>query len=277
MTDRREGRLPLLSPIGQRARVEPGTGRVAKRLRAVASAPRWAYGMGLTSYRYGRRHVTGWAPRRQESRQLVRVPARLLDAARQAGVDVQHIDSGVGPFFHRRFTALVADPELDAAALIRAVLDDPNEESPTEVAVFDKTSGDDSGSRPSHEVGDTWVVHMPGPWEAPVQLVERQERAFAFATLQGHMEAGLIEFRARDHEGGLTFEIETFARSGDRLYDVIYDKLGLAREMQLHMWVYFCEQAARRAGGRLAEPVTVVTDRHVDQPVVPAGRPRRSS
>lgn len=262
MTDRRQGHVPLLSPIGERARVEPGTGQVAKRLRTVASAPRWAYGMGLTSYRYARRHVTGWAPRRQESRKRVHVPARLLDAAREAGVDVQHIDSGVGPFFHRRFSARVADPELDAAALIRAVLDDPNEQSPTEVAVFDKTGEDGTGAGQGHTVGDTWVVHMPGPWEAPVKLVERQERAFAFATLQGHMEAGLIEFRASDHEDGLTFEIETFARSGDRLYDVIYDKLGIAREMQLHMWVYFCEQAAHTAGGRLREPVAVVTDRH---------------
>jgi hypothetical protein len=218
--------------------------------------------MGLSMFRYARRHASGWAPRRQETSRQVAVPPRLLDAARRAGVDVQRIDSGVGPFFHRCFTARVVDATLDAAALIRAVLDDPNEASPTEVAVFDEIGQDGEGRRHGHVVGDTWVVRMPGPWEAPIRLIERNERAFAFATLQGHMEAGLIEFRAADHEEGLTFEIETFARSGDRLYDAIYDKIGIAREMQLHMWVHFCEQAARMSGGRLYEPVSVSTDRH---------------
>ena len=103
---------------------------------------------------------------------------------------------------------------------------------------------------------------MPGPWDAPVRIVERTPTSFRFATLRGHMEAGEIEFRAAWGKGGrLVFEIESWARSGDRLYDWLYDKVPLTREMQLHMWVHVCEQVAVMAGGRPAGAVEVTTHR----------------
>lgn len=47
--------------------------------------------------------------------------------------------------------------------------------------------------------------------------------------------AGGLEFRAHDDDGRLVFEIESWARSSDRVFDFLYDRLGIARELQLDM------------------------------------------
>ena len=50
----------------------------------------------------------------------------------------------------------------------------------------------------------------------------------------------------------LRFEIESWARAGDRLSDLLYNRLRLAKEIQLNMWTHFCIRAATLAGGRPA-------------------------
>jgi Domain of unknown function (DUF1990) len=103
---------------------------------------------------------------------------------------------------------------------------------------------------------------MPGPWDGPVMVVDRTPTSFRFATLQGHLEAGQIEFRtAAEDDGGLRFEIESWARSGDRLSSLLFDRVKLAKEMQLHMWTHFCERAAKLAGGRIRGGIHIRTRR----------------
>jgi hypothetical protein len=67
---------------------------------------------------------------------------------------------------------------------------------------------------------------------------------------------------ARSDEGRLVFEIESWARSGDRAFDVMYDKIGVAKAMQSEMWVSACEAVARLSGGRPTGPVAV-TEEHM--------------
>jgi Domain of unknown function (DUF1990) len=85
------------------------------------------------------------------------------------------------------------------------------------------------------------------------------------ATLDGHLEAGEIEFRASSAGGALRFEIESWARAGDRLADLLYNKLRLAKEIQLNMWSHFCVRTAALAGGRPREEL----------PSAPGGLPGR--
>jgi len=94
------------------------------------------------------------------------------------------------------------------------------------------------------------LVRMPGPWDGPVRVVRRDATSFRLATLQGHLEAGQIEFRSAADGDALRFEIESWARAGDRLADVMYNKLRLAKEIQLNVWTHFCIRAAALAGGR---------------------------
>jgi hypothetical protein len=165
---------------------------------------------------------------------------------------------GVGPLYQRRYTVRISGSPLTAAQLIDRVGADLNAASPVEVAVFDKTSGT---SLPL-EMGDEYVVHMPGPWNCPVRVVERTPVSFRFATLSGHLEAGEIEFRAEEtREDCLVFTIESWARSGDRLAEVLYERVGIAKEMQLHMWAHFCARVAELSGGRMNGDVEVQTER----------------
>jgi hypothetical protein len=108
-------------------------------------------------------------------------------------------------------------------------------------------------------------VRMPGPWDGPVRVIADDERSFRLATLQGHLEAGQIEFRARPDDGTIVFEIESWARSGDRFSHLLYHKLRMAKEVQLHMWTSFLEGVTALSGGTMSGGVTIDT-RRVEAP-----------
>ena len=125
-----------------------------------------------------------------------------------------------------------------------------------EVAEFRQTSGREGGLH----VGDEFVVRMPGPWDGPVRVVRRDQNSFRLATLEGHLEAGEIEFRTmREDDGALRFEIESWARAGDPLSALLYNKLRLAKEIQLNMWTHFCIRTARLSGGRPQGGISIRT------------------
>jgi uncharacterized protein (UPF0548 family) len=161
----------------------------------------------------------------------------------------------VGPLYHRRYAARIVEPTLTAQELFARVLADPNQVAPTEFARFRKLGGDEGRMEP----GDEYVVRMPGPWDGPVRVVAVTPTSFRLETLDGHLEAGQIEFRAADDAGAVAFTIESWARSGDQLSRVMYQRLRMAKEVQLHMWTTFLERAAKLAGGRLEGGIDVET------------------
>lgn len=170
--------------------------------------------------------------------------------------DVLHVGDGVGPLFHRVYRARVCAARLSAEELAASIRRDPNSVAPTEFARFFKVHGNGGEMR----VGDEYVVRMPGPWDGPVRVVEVTPTSFRLATLAGHLEAGQIEFAAAAGDD-LIVRIESWARSADRLSDVLYQRLRMAKEIQLHMWTSVLEQVAKRAGGRLAGGIVIDTRR----------------
>ncbi|HEX6471314.1 MAG TPA: DUF1990 family protein [Streptosporangiaceae bacterium] len=223
------------------------------RWRQRARVVRWPVGVSLAAWRWlrGSRGVPRHRLRTRVVTEIDQIPERGGDRLQQA----RH---GVGPAFQRRYSVRISGSAMSATELISRVCDDINVASPVEFAVFDKTS---SASR-RLDVGDEYDVHMPGPWNFPVRVVERRPTSFRLATLRGHGEAGEIEFRAADTpEGDLVFTIESWTRSGDRLADVLYDRLRIAKEMQLHMWAHFCSRVTDLSGGRMVGEVEVHTDR----------------
>jgi hypothetical protein len=167
---------------------------------------------------------------------------------------VQPLDAGVGPMLHRSYGVRIVGTSMTPSALIDLVSTRLNQASP-EMAVFRKTRGANGTLRQ----GDEFVVRMPGPWDGPVRVVRRDEASFRLATLNGHLEAGEIEFRAEPDGDALRFEIESWARAGDRLSALLYNKLRLAKEIQLNMWSHFCVRAAGLAGGRPQGGITIRT------------------
>ena len=80
-----------------------------------------------------------------------------------------------------------------------------------------------------------------------MRVTEVTPTSFRFVTLDSHLEAGQIEFRAVGDRDRLVFTIQSWARSGDRLSNLLYGWLRMAKEVQLHMWTSFLEQVVELA------------------------------
>ena len=224
------------------------------RSRRLATAARWPLGVTLTSWRYMWRttpmHRSGAEGSRQED-----MPPPLPDGVDRSGI--QWPEDGAGPLFHRLYRARVRDNELSPAALMAEVAADPDRVSPSEFASFQKARGEDGHMR----VGDEFLVRMPGPWDGPVRVVAVEPEWFRYVTLAGHLEAGQIEFRG-SHDGEmLVVAIESWARAGDRLSEILHNRLRMAKEVQLHMWTSVLERVAGLAGGRISGGIEITTQR----------------
>jgi hypothetical protein len=221
---------------------------------------RWPVGLALVSWRYMWR--TTPLHRSEETGTAADLPQPASQDT-EPGERRQDISAGSGPLLRRYYGARIVGSDMSPAGLIDTVSANLNRASP-EMAVFRRTGGRDGTLRR----GDEFVVRMPGPWDGPVRVVNRDPTSFRLATLDGHLEAGEIEFRAAADGDALRFEIESWARAGDRLADLLYNRLRLAKEIQLNMWSHFCVRAAGLAGGRLSGGVTIRT-RRVEWPPPP--------
>lgn len=227
----------------------------------LSTLGRWLVGTGLVSWRY----LWMTTPlHRQETRGdseedlPPEIPPELLDE------QVQLAGGGVGPLFHRRFTVHIVGAHRSAEELVSLVVSEFHRFVPKEVVGIARQGEGHLA------VGQELVVQMPGPWNGPVRVLQVRPRLLRLATLQGHLEAGQVQFSARQDPGCLTFEVETWARSANVSVQLLYAHLRLAKEVQFNMWVRFCLAAAHRAGGRPRDGVTVCT-RAVPELALPFG------
>jgi Domain of unknown function (DUF1990) len=227
--------------------------------RRLTTATRWPVGVTLTSWRYMWRTTPLY--RSQEDGALPEdAPPPLPDVVSHE--EIQRVGDGAGALFHRRYMALIRDAELAPEALVGRLAADPDEAAPSEFATFKKVLGDEGDMR----VGDEYVVRMPGPWDGPVRVIERTPTCFRFATLAGHLEAGQIAFSAEREDGLLRFRIESWARSGDWLSDLLYDRLRMSKEIQFHMWTSFLERVIEMSGGERDGGLRIHTRRVAEPP-----------
>lgn len=218
------------------------------------TAATWPVGVALTSWDYMWR-ITPLHRREVVEKDVAgHLPPALPDEIDHT--EVQGPDRGAGPLFHRRYRTGIAEPRLGPRRLMSELKADLNRAAPTTFARFQRVLGDDGPLAVGHE----FVVRMPGPWDGPVRVVAADELSFRLATLDGHLEAGQIEFRVLEDEP-MAFEIESWARSADRLADLLYHRAGMAKEVQLHMWISFLEGVVDLAGGRMTGGIAVDTRR----------------
>jgi hypothetical protein len=204
---------------------------------------RWPVGVAATSWSYvwrttpmRRREIEGEWPRDAPP-----------DVTADVDLDgVQRQEDGSGTFMRRCYRVAVREPSARAQEAMREIQGDPNVVAPGTLAHFAKTRGDAGAMA----VGDEFSVRMPGPWNGPIRVIDRSATSFRFATLDGHIEAGQIEWRAGDEDGRLVFEIESWSRPGDLASNLLHHKLRMAKEVQLHMWTSVLEKVARRYGRR---------------------------
>ena len=217
--------------------------------RRLRTASRWPVGIAMTSWRYMWR-TTPFHRSETEGHLPEDAPPKLPEDVSHE--EVQYPSDGAGPLFHRLYRARIRG-DWSPTAVIAAIAADPDRVAPTEFASFNKVLGDEG----SMAVGDEYAVRMPGPWDGPVRVVERTPTSFRLVTLEGHLEAGQIRFSAEPGE----FRIESWARAGDRLSNLLYDHLRMSKEIQLHMWTSVIERVAKLAGGRLTGGIDIRTRR----------------
>jgi hypothetical protein len=194
-----------------------------------------------------------------DQRTVERIELPALDRA--GDVDDQPVEIGVGPTFHRRYHTIVRGGTLGAEDAMAAIQADPNVLADLDLAPFTKVRGE-SGDM---HVGDRYVIGITGPWKGAVEVVEVTARSFRLATLEGHMESGVIEMRTSangdgDHDD-VEFTIESWARSHDHFLHVMYDKLGIAKALQGEMWSTACDRFAELVHGERRERLHVLTER----------------
>jgi hypothetical protein len=233
-----------------------------QRVGAVLTAP---FGSALTSWSYIWR-ITPIHRRELEGSVEDDGPPPLPEDVSHDGVLLP--EEGSGPLFHRIYTGVIEDARSGPAELIDHLAGDPNRVVPLALARFKKTSGPEWRL----QEGDEFLVRMLGPWDGPVRAVQVTPTSFRFATLAGHLEAGQIEWRAREEGGRLVFQVVSWARSGDRLSAIMHDRLLMAKEVQLHMWTSVVEHAALETGGRLVGGVDIETRRVDPDAFVAAAR-----
>lgn len=231
-------------------------------LRRLTTATRWPVGVTLTSWRYMWRTTPLY--RSEESGSWPEdAPPPLPEGVSRD--ELQRIADGAGPLFHRRYMALIRDAHVGPEDLMERLASDPDRAAPSEFATFNKVHGQEGQMR----VGDEYVVRMPGPWDGPVRVVERTPTCFRLATLAGHLEAGQIAFSAEAGGGRLRFRIESWARSGDWLSDLLYDRLRMSKEIQFHMWTSFLERVVALSGGERDGGLRIHTRRVEEIPDAP--------
>jgi Domain of unknown function (DUF1990) len=219
--------------------------------RRLWTASLWPVGIALTSWHYMWR--TTPMHRSEQPGSAADRPPPLPDGL--SFDELQLPDDGVGPLYHRLYQVRIREVHESPETLVSLLGADLNRAGPTELARFFKVSGQ-AGALAA---GDEFLVRMPGPWDGPVRVAEATSTSFRLVTLAGHLEAGQIEFRAWERDGELWFAIESWARSGDRLSNLLYHHLRMAKEVQLHMWTSFLEQVAELAGGRITGGIEIVS------------------
>jgi hypothetical protein len=237
----------------------------------TATALRWPFGVALTAWSYM------WRTTPMHRREHAGSVGDDAPPPIPADVDPAHVqrwEAGHGPLFHRRYAVRIADSALSAEQLMSELQADPNVAAPSAFATFRKVLGDGGAMR----VGDEYVVRMPGPWDGPVRVIAVDGASYRMATLESHLEAGQIRAAAADNGPVVEFVVESWARSGDRLSELLHGRLHIAKEVQLHMWTSFLERVVALCHGRMEDGISITTWR-VDEraPSNDAGERTRTS
>ncbi len=182
---------------------------------------------------------------------VTRQPRKKLRDIRKVGTR-QTFSDGVGDIVNRKYEISLASSTWQPDRILAEFKQNPNRFCPVNYAAFDTWP---------LTLGTHSTVKLAGPWSGPIEVIVDEPRRLKLATLDGHMEAGWIEFRATGDSHPL-FTIESSARAGDLAFWFVHDFFPLGRWIQTDMWCTVAESAARLAGVRRPESVQVSTINH---------------
>lgn len=202
-------------------------------------------------------------PMQERYREVADVPpveASLSDEDFEGERDIMMPSEGEGPVYHRRYRIDLRNSTETPASLMAHIQSDIQRFAPPELANFEKTRGDAA----KMQEGDEYYIHILGPWDGPVRVIDVGETHFTLITLKPHFEAGQICFRTMPsptQPDGIRFEIESWARSRDAQVAFAYEDAKVAQKAQTGMWVWFCNQVGKACGGEQIGKIDVLTEK----------------
>jgi len=211
-------------------------------------------------------------PVRETEFEIAAAPAAPNDSSPKpvGSRPLQLLDDGEGDLYHRVYQVDIAHPTKTPETLMAEIYADINRFVPREMLVFDKMRGREDGG--AWKIGDEFYIHVTGPWDAPVRVIEAEPMRFALITLQGHFEAGEIHVGMQPHPeraDAIRFQIESWARSRDSVTDLVYRVLGWSKFAQTRVWTFFCKRVQEESGGELIDAIRVTTHKARYRPDAP--------
>lgn len=143
---------------------------------------------------------------------------------------------------HQRYWTDVTNARVSADELFELLREDFSTLFPRELLDV----GAEPGAPTAVEEGATLTMRIPVRGHIQVRVLEVRERKITCVTVEGHHLAGVIRFQLREHDEGIRFEVQSFARASQLL-----DELGMAavgHRLQERTWTTVVEEVARRYG-----------------------------
>lgn len=163
-------------------------------------------------------------------------------------------DNGFGQLWRKRYRIRLLGAQTTPQAVIRRWK--------ARFPDYWPDSGQFFGSRPRIEQGEVAVVNLEGPGGSPiatgVAVVHADDESFVFMTPQGHVFAGVINFKATLEENVVVAEVELLIRAGDPLFEV-GARLGIVHNQEDKFWGKTLTNLAADFGVR-GQPVEITAE-----------------
>ena len=154
--------------------------------------------------------------------------------------DIRLAHQGFGKLYYRIYQVGFSSAQR-SNAIMNTLQTQPNRYADDQLGRFVKTVGGDDALRDR----DRFTISLSGPWDGPVEVLRANEFDFSMVTLEGHLEAGLIQFKIADQADRKVVTIESWTRCQDRFAWVAYEVLGVAKKLQYKMWRYLLLKIAK--------------------------------
>ncbi len=159
------------------------------------------------------------------------------DSEKVNSASVQTVDEGYGPIYDRKYIVPLDVDWNQAKLVFDKMKSNLNDFLPNVMATVESTNGCEWRVNE----GNRYVIHLLGPWDAPLEVAKVDDTFFEFKTLENAPEAGKIRYLIeRDHQGRPQFLIHSTARSGLYLFHIMYHYLQMGKWMQRKMWEQVC-------------------------------------
>jgi len=148
---------------------------------------------------------------------------------------------GFGQLWQKTYTAILKDTKLSPIELIEILKTNFTRFQPASNRFYPGPSG--------IKPGEVILINADTPGGlvvTGVMVLYASETSFTFITPEGHPESGWVTFRADEHDGMITIQIQGLARASDPLYEMAFRLAG--SKLQQGIWIHVLQSLLKHIG-----------------------------